>query len=102
LLSPQTATAKAVKSNPILDKKIDEAGAGLAASFTRQLHNISPDNAALIVEYIFTMKNEVNLSDHYRQNLIDVLTRFSKHIEDKPFKQSVRADVISYLDAFRP
>jgi len=104
LLSSQTTrttTATAGKSNPILDKKIDEIGAGIPAYSSKQLHNISAENAAVIVEYIFAMKNEVNLSDHYRKGLIDILTRFCRFIEDKPFKQSVRADVIAFLETFR-
>ena len=34
------------------------------------------------------MKSEVNLSDHYRRDVIVTLYRFSKFSNDKPFKDS--------------
>ena len=46
------------KGSPLLDRKIDEATAGLAASFAKQLHSIIEDNAEAIVKYIATMKSE--------------------------------------------
>lgn len=47
------------------------------------------------------MKSEVNLSDNYRRDQIEVLTRFSKYNNNKPFKDLTRADVIAFLDSFR-
>jgi hypothetical protein len=47
------------------------------------------------------MKSEVNLSDHYRRDVIVTLYRFSKFSNDKPFKDSTRTDVIAFLDSFR-
>jgi hypothetical protein len=58
--------------SPLLDRRINEVPAGLAASFAKQLHSIIEDNAETIVKYIATMKSEVNLSDHYRRDLIAV------------------------------
>lgn len=46
------------------------------------------------------MKTEVNLGDHYRKNLIDLLTRFSNFV-NKDFNDCVRNDVVSYLDNYR-
>jgi predicted S18 family serine protease len=68
LLLSQTTTA-AVKSSPILDKKIEESTAGLSASFVKSLYSISVENAATIVEYITAMKSEVNLSDHSEKDV---------------------------------
>ena len=75
--------------------------AGLAASFAKQLHSISEDNATTIIDYIATMKSEVNLSDHYRRDLIVVLCKFSKHNDNKPFKNLTRTDILGFLDSFR-
>ena len=47
------------------------------------------------------MKSEVNLSDHYRRDVIVTLYRFSKFRNDKLFKDSTRTDVISFLNSFR-
>jgi integrase len=96
-----SSTATAVKSSPILDRKIEETAAGLPASYTRQLHSISKDNAATIVDYIAAMKNEVNLADNYRRGVIEILSRLSKYNDNKPFKDSTRNNIIAFLDTHR-
>jgi hypothetical protein len=58
-------------------------------------------NAAVIIEYIAAMKSEINLSDHYRRDLIVVLCKFSKYNDSKPFKESIRTDILAFLDSFR-
>jgi integrase/recombinase XerD len=96
-----SSTATAVKSSPILDRKIEETGAGLPASYARQLRSISKDNAATIIDYIAAMKNEVNLADNYRRGVIEILSRLSKYNDNKPFKDSTRNNIIAFLDTHR-
>jgi integrase/recombinase XerD len=96
-----SSTENIVKCSPLLDRKIEEAGEGLPASYTRQLHSISEENAAIIIEYIAAMKSEVNLSDNYRKDLIEALSRFSKYNDNKPFKALCRSDIIAFLDTYR-
>ena len=84
-----------------MDRRIDETTAGLAASFAKQLHSISEHNASTIIEYIATMKSEVNLADHYRRDLIVMLCRFTKYNDDKTFKDLTRSDILRFLDSFR-
>ena len=96
-----SSTGAAVKFSPLLDRKIEETGAGLLASYTRQLHSISENNATTIIEYIAAMRNEINLSDHYRRDLIVVLCKFSKYNDSKPFKELIRIDILGFLDSFR-
>jgi integrase len=81
--------------------KIEESAAGLAASYAKQLHSISEDNAATIAKYIAAMKSEVNLSDHYRRDLIVMLCMFSKYNDNKPFKDLTRTHILGFLDSFR-
>lgn len=81
--------------------KIEETAAGLQASYATKLRSISENNAATIVEYISAMKSEVNLSDHYRRDLIEVLTKFSKYHNNKPFKDLTRTSVIAFLESYR-
>lgn len=60
----------------------------LRLAYQRPLLNIcstGEDNAATIIEYIAAVKNEVNLSDNYRKDLIESLALqgflcSSKHI----------------------
>lgn len=88
-------------SSSLFQRRIKEITAGLQKAFCDKLLSISEFNAATIVEYIFAMKSEVNLSDNYRRDQIEVLTRFSKYNNNKPFKDLTRADVIAFLDSFR-
>jgi integrase/recombinase XerD len=90
-----------VKSSPILDRKREETGAGLPASYTRQLHSISKDNASIIVDYITAMKNEVNLADNYRRGVIEILSRLSRYFDNKPFKDSTRSNIVAFLETHR-
>jgi integrase len=85
----------------LLDRKIEETGAGLQKSFTELLRSVDEENATTIVQYISTMKSEVNLSDHYRRDLIELLSKFSKYNNDRPFKDLVRADIITFLETYR-
>jgi hypothetical protein len=72
-----SSTATAVRSSPIFDMKIEETIAGLQKSFSKKLQSIGETNAASIAEYIAAMKSEVNLSNNYRRDIIEVLYRFS-------------------------
>jgi hypothetical protein len=93
---PPWANANANKS-ALLDKKIEETTAGLQKFYTELLHSINEDNADAIVQYISAMKNEVNLSDHYKKDLIILLCKFSKGNKNKLFKDLTRTDIISFL-----
>jgi hypothetical protein len=55
----------------------------------------------IIVDYILAMRSEINLSDHHRKDLIEVLTKFAKHLNYKLFKDMTRDDVITFLDSYR-
>ena len=85
----------------VLDRKIDEISAGLQASFNRNLRSISEANAVTIINYITTMKTEINLSDSYRKDLIHLLSKFSRYRDNKPFKEFIRADTVDFLETCR-
>ena len=71
------------------------------ASLIKQLHSIGDDNAATIVKYIEVMKTEVNLSDHYRNDLITFLCRFSKFNNNIHFKDVTKSNIVQFLDTYR-
>jgi len=96
LLSSTTAA----NISPFLERKIEEIGAGIPASYLLHLRSAG-QNASVIVDYIITMKSEVNLSDHYKRDLIEILSKFSKYNNNKPFKDLARSDVIAFLDTYR-
>jgi integrase/recombinase XerD len=86
--------------NQIL-RKIEEVTAGLAYSHYKNLRSVRIKSASIIADYIKAMKSEVNLSDTYRRDLIEVLTKLLKYHNNKEFKDLTRSDILSYLDSFR-
>ena len=88
-------------SSSLLQRRIEEISAGLQKSIGDKLLSISEYNADTIAEYITTMKSEVNLSDNYRRDQIEFLSKLSKYNNNKPFKDITRVDVIAFLDSFR-
>ena len=68
---------------------------------TKTSISISEANAVIIINYIAAMKTEINLSDNYRKDLIQLLSKFSRYCDNRPFKESTRADVVNYLETYR-
>ena len=102
LSSPDSVTTTTRIISPLLDRKIDENGAGLLHQIAKSLHSIGEKNAAVIIEYIAALKSEINLSDHYRRDLIVVLCKFSKYNDGIPFKESIRITLLrSYIASAR-
>jgi hypothetical protein len=72
----------------------------MSASYSQHLRSAGQINDTAIIDYIVTMKSEVNLSDHHRRDLIEVLSRFSKYNDNKSFKDLKRSDVIAFLETY--
>jgi hypothetical protein len=47
------------------------------------------------------MKVETNLADHYRKDLIEVLCRFSKYNDNKPYRDLTRDNIITFLETYK-
>jgi hypothetical protein len=103
-LRPRHQTKIDDSSVILLDTKIDEICTGLQPSFNRRLRSVCDDNLKTIVRYVIAMKTETNLSDHYRKDLIVMLSNFSNHNDsnkNKSFEDMTRDDVIAFLDYYR-
>jgi integrase len=102
---PTTSIFDKDKDNDRIHKKIEEITAGLTNSWTKRLLSVSEEIADAIVDYILVMKSEVNLSNSYKRDVIDILTNLSKHSNNnnnhKNFKDFNRNDILSFLDSFR-
>jgi len=98
----ETTTPTTAAISPLLDQKIDMITAGLPASYGKNLRLLSnQENISIIIEYIQALKTETSLSDHYRKDNIELLTRFSNFHNNKLFKDITRDDFIAFLDSFR-
>jgi hypothetical protein len=85
----------------ILDRKIEDITSGLQSEFSMLLHKISKENALTIGNYIQSLRVEINLSDHYRKDIIKLLCTFSRYNDNHPFESMNRDDIISFLESYR-
>jgi hypothetical protein len=85
----------------VINRKIDLATAGLHRFISKNLtQDISPQDALTVSEYILTMKNEINISDSYREITIKVLYSLCK-FGGCNFSNMTREDILCYLDNLR-
>jgi integrase len=85
----------------ILERKINDITSGLQPEYSRLLRAISEDNALTIGNYIQALRVEINLSDHYRRDIIRLLCTLSQYNDNYPFKAMNRDDIISFLESYR-
>ena len=84
------------------NNSIDDATLGLTPEYRKRFTKLSEDNALTVADYIVSLKSESDsLSDNYRRSIIKVLTMFSIFCKNKPFHDSTRQDLLSFLDTFR-
>ncbi|HXX97833.1 MAG TPA: hypothetical protein VEL11_12050 [Candidatus Bathyarchaeia archaeon] len=85
-------------------QKIKNATEGLATCHFNFLHNdVLPqdkENAMIICNYVQSMRQELNPSDRYREDIIVLLGNFSMFFK-KSFKEVTRENILSFLDSFR-
>jgi integrase len=89
------------ETSELLERRIEETTAGLRPSYAKVLRIICEENTVIIINYISAARVEVNLSDHYRKDLIQALSIFSRHTGNKCFRRMTRNDIISFLESFR-
>jgi integrase/recombinase XerD len=85
-----------------LELKIDDITKGLDKAWSKKLREgLSPENAEVICNYIISMRTEINPADNYRRDSIKMPYLLSTFLENKPFEEVTRNDVINFLDSFR-
>ncbi|HJT47620.1 MAG TPA: phage integrase N-terminal SAM-like domain-containing protein [Nitrososphaeraceae archaeon] len=90
-------------NDPLLDTKIEQVTEGLETHHVNRLRTLpSIDDAKTIVNFILSMKTEINLADTHRVNYIYCLCRLSQfHTKTKTFRELSREDILLFLDSFR-
>ena len=92
----------AANNDALFDRKIDLITEGIAPYFASKLRELSKNNALTIIDYVLSMKNEINLSDGYRKLNIYLLYCISNFFENKKkYKEITRDDVMKFLDSLR-
>ena len=80
---------------------IDAVTDGLEAQYANQIKRVSMDNRLSIIDFLSSMKLEINISHNHKRNYIRLLHKLSKFYHDKPFKLMTRDEVVSFLDSLR-
>lgn len=81
-------------SDSSIEMKIEAVTEGLGAHIANRIRRVSiKDNIVSIIDFISSMKLEINISYHHKENYIKILHRLSKFCHDKPFKIT-RDDVV--------
>ena len=92
----------AANTDSLFDRKIDLITEGIDRFFVSKLRGLPKDNALTIIDYILSMKNEINLSDNYRKLNIFALHSLSMFLKNKKtYKELTRDDVLQFLDSLR-
>lgn len=95
-------TSSSTVSPGQLDSKIDIITKDLNKAWFRNLRNgISVENADTICSYIIDMKADINPTTNYIVNSIKLPYLFSRYLNNKPFKNVTRQDIIDFLDSRR-
>jgi integrase/recombinase XerD len=86
----------------LLERKVSLITEGLERNYADRLYKIPRENAMAIIDFILSMKTEINLSANHIKNNIMALTLLSQfHNNKKSFKEMTREDILSYLDRTR-
>lgn len=83
-----------------LEKEIAQLTSGLPNRYHKALCDISYINAYTIAEYIVSLNIGINLSHHYKGDVIKLLCTFSKYNNNKSFKDLTREEILAFLNSF--
>ena len=64
-------------TDPLFDRKFDDATSGLEPFLANTLNDICTENLGSIINYLLALRTEINLSDNYRRLNIVALCKFS-------------------------
>lgn len=84
-----------------LDRRIEETTESLSYFFRKQLRSISKRNALTVCDYITALSREINLSQSYRRDNIQILCTFSKFVDNKAFQDCRKDELMSFFDSLR-
>ena len=101
-LTSQKANLIVTDNNSLFEQKLELATQGLEPYILEHLKTkILPDNALTISKYILSMKAEISLSINYKRAIISSLKLLSEFLDNRPFRDMSKDDIIKFLDSIR-
>jgi len=101
LLNTHTTTADS-RVDSMLERQVELITQGLPPAYADRLYKILQDNALSIIDFILSLRTEINLSNHHLMNNIMALTSLSNYYNNKKFfRDMTRDDVLLCLNRFR-
>ena len=86
----------------LFDRKVDIASEGLISCYSRCFYKIPlKENALTLANYVISMKSEINLSNNYRREVIQKLSRLSIYHGKTLFRDMTREQILDFLDTLR-
>lgn len=94
--------SKKEDKDALFDIKIGTITEGLLPCYAKKLSQLPYDNALNIVNFIMSLNTELNPSQNYRRDHINVLCCLSKfYNNEKKFDNMTRENVLDFLDSYR-
>jgi integrase len=91
-----------VLDDVLFDRKIQIASEGLTSRYSTCFYKIPlKENALALASYIISMKSEINLSNNYRIDTIEKISRLSIYYGKTLFKDMTREQILDFLDNLR-
>ena len=95
----------ALKNDSLLfERKLETVTEGLTREYHNLFNILSKEDALTLMDYIISLKTEINPSDNYRKSVIKTIGKFMmfcRRSTDKPLVQLSRDIVLAFLDSFR-
>ena len=101
-MTTTTTTAVELKAQRNFERKLETVTAGLPQVYSGMLQRITREDALMVMDYLISLKAEVNPSENYRRDIIKCLCKFcANRKEDVSLKGISRKDVLEFLDSLR-
>ena len=105
-ISTSISTRTCSTDSFLVERKMEAAADGLSLDclnlLFKKVFPYSPTNAKTIADYVLALRAETNPADHYRTDIIHLLTTFSMFFKNqKTFIEISRDDLLAFLDSFR-
>jgi hypothetical protein len=101
-LTPSTTIA--LKDPILFERKLETVTEGLTREYRNLFNILSKEDALTLMDYVISLKTEINPSDNYRKSVIKIIGKFMmfcRHSTDVPLVQLGRENVLAFLGSFR-